>query len=323
VSGGRHLLQLINEVLDISRIEAGQLSLSIEPIHLGDVIDEVVALVQPLAAPNQVTVARRIVPGNPEAALADRPRLNQILMNLVSNAVKYNRAGGTVEIRVVAVRNNRVRIEVEDTGMGIAADKHALVFKPFERLGAETTGVEGTGLGLAVSRGLAQAMGGTVDFNSMEDRGSTFWIDLGMAADPPRPAPVAADAASAMPVSHATVLYIEDNPSNVLLVQGLLRQRPLLGLRHAGTAAEGLAMTREHRPDLVLLDLHLPDAPGEDVLKALRDDPSTRSLPVIVATADVTSETARRITALGADAFLAKPLDLAQMLILIDGMLKR
>ena len=322
LEAGRHLLDLMNEVLDISRIESGNLSLSPEPVAVADIIDQVVRLMRPLGGARHIDV--RALPSVAEERFvrADRQRLNQILLNLVSNAIKYNRPGGTVTLSCDDAPGGRVRISITDTGVGIRPEKLALLFTPFERLGADQTGVEGTGLGLALSRGLAEAMGGKIGVASDVDRGSTFWIELARANPPAvesnRPSERHVAPASVDYVS-GTILYIEDNASNVRLVERLLRQRrPAITLLHASDGAIGISMALTHKPDLIFLDLHLPDTPGDEVLRRLWEDTRTRHIPVAVLTADATLSQSRRLIATGAKAYLTKPLDVSKMLALID-----
>lgn len=314
--GGRHLLELINEVLDISRIESGQLSLSPEPVVLVDAVREAVSLMGPLAEQRGITI--EVVDIGELAVRADRQRLAQVLLNLLGNAVKYNRANGRVTVSAQVVDPDRVSIAIRDTGAGIPADKLSLLFMPFERLGAEQSGVEGTGLGLTLSKGLAEAMNGTLTATSLVDEGSTFRLDLprsGTAAlqqhDLPLPTTSVTDVAG-------VVVYIEDNLSNLQLMRRLLARRPGISLVHAPDGDSGLSTVRTRRPDLVLLDLHLPDLPGEEVLRRLWEDPATRTIPVAVLSADATPGQRRRLLAAGAVNYLTKPFDIAEVLQLID-----
>jgi PAS domain S-box-containing protein len=321
-AGGRHLLDLINEVLDLTRIEAGYLSLSPEPVHVGDIAAHAAALVAPLGRDRGIAIVVEPSPLFQQSVRADRQRLNQVLLNLLSNAVKYNRDGGQV-ILSVDQHGSRLRLVVTDTGFGIAEEKQTLLFRPFERLGAESTGVEGTGLGLTLVRGLAEAMGGSVGFRSEVDRGSTFWIELAIAATPVATPVTDAEVSTlrAGTEQTGTILYIEDNVSNVRLMQRVLALRPNLTLVHAPTGHRGLSMARERRPDVILLDLHLPDVGGEEVLRLLWNDPALRVIPVAVLSADATPAHMRRVLASGARAYLTKPLDIPRVLDTLDRLL--
>ena len=318
--GGRHLLGLINEVLDIARIEAGRLSISPEPTSLHEVVGQAVDLIRALAAKRELAVSLEPLPHS--FVLADRQRLSEILFNLLSNAVKYNRQAGSITVGA-RVDGARTIIAVTDTGAGIPPEKMALLFTPFERLGADQTTVEGTGLGLALAKGLAEAMGGSVHVESTVDVGTTFYLQL-----PTCEAPKAAQAslAGAAPVpSDATrgvVLYIEDNVSNLRLMQQVLARIPGIELVHAGYGNEGLRVVRERRPNLVFLDLHLPDISGEEVLRQIWEDPSTRAIPVAVLTADATPGLKRRLLASGAAAYMSKPFDIREVLRLVDRVLR-
>jgi PAS domain S-box-containing protein len=324
--GGEHLLALINEVLDIARIEAGHLSLSMEPVHALEIVDLAVELVRPLAANRGIALIVDRAAASDVAVLADRQRLSQILLNLLSNAVKYNREHGTVTIGFERVDGGRLRLTVTDTGAGIAEPKLQLLFQPFERLGAEQTAIEGTGLGLALSRGLADAMGGTLNVTSVVDRGSTFWIELALteaAQERPLGAEPTTGEALRIPDARGVVLYIEDNRSNVRLMERLLERRPGVRLLHAPDGERGLETAQAERPDLILLDLHLPDLPGEEVLHRLWQDPQLRRIPVAILSADATAEQSRRLRLSGAIAYLTKPLEIRAVLQLIDERLSR
>jgi PAS domain S-box-containing protein len=318
-----HLLDLINEVLDLSRIERGELRLSLEPVHLGDVIGETLEMILPLAAAASVTVVSPPGTDIEIHVLADRQRLKQVLLNLCSNAIKYNHPGGTVTLRCTRDGTPRARIDVIDTGIGIAADNLPRVFEPFDRLGAEATDIEGTGLGLALSERLIEAMGGHISTESTVGRGTTFAIDL-----PVVPAPVAeAQPASGAPAElevrapgqARNVLYVEDNPSNIKLVEAILRARPEVTLLVATQGSLAIDLAREHRPALVLLDLNLPDISGEEVLRRLRRDARTAEIPVVITSADATPGHIERLRRAGADDYLTKPFGIERFLAVVDG----
>ena len=310
---GAHQLDLINDVLDISRVESGHLSPSSEPVAVDELISEAMHLLHPQAAARGITM-RRTESTRSLYAVADRQRLKQVLINLVSNAVKYNREAGTVEISADA-NVERVRVSVRDTGAGLTATEMQRLFRPFERLGH--TEIEGTGLGLALSRHLVEAMNGKLDVESTPGEGSRFHVDL-VAADPDDISRTHHEVLSAIPVRRGKreqlVLYIEDNLSNFDLVQKILGRRPHIRVISAPQGSIGLQAARDHHPDLVLLDLHLPDLPGSEVLRRLRTDPATRDVPVVVISADATKEQVAAMLAGGAADYLTKPLDIRRFL---------
>jgi signal transduction histidine kinase len=313
--GGENLLSLINEVLDIARIESGHLTLSPEPVSVIEAVDHAIDLIRPMAGKRRIAISSDTPTGL--YVFADRQRLSQILLNLLSNAVKYNREGGTATVRA-DLDGDHVRIEVEDTGAGIPPEKLALMFTPFERLGAEQTGIEGTGLGLALAKRLAAEMRGSLTVESVVDRGTIFHVRLPLAATEIAHEAVLVPLAITPANYTGTVLYIEDNASNVILMERVLTRRPGVVLHHAHDGRTGLEMLKTQRPSLVILDLHLADMPGEEVLRRIWSDRVTRQIPVAVLSADATSGSQRRLRASGAIAYLTKPLDIAEVLRLID-----
>lgn len=325
VKAGRHLLELINEVLDIARIETGRLPLSPEPVRLADAVREALDLVRPLAAERQVTLDGGGSIGD-GYVLADRQRLKQVFLNLLSNAIKYNRAGGIVTIACTPVTDGFLRVSIRDTGHGIAPEHLDRLFQPFDRLGAEATGIEGTGLGLALAKGLVEAMGGRMHVDSTLGVGSTFAVDLVQTENPLHTqAEVHASAAatSELPPSPPfTILYVEDNLSNLELIEQVLARRPQVQLLAAMQGRLGLELALRHLPDLVLLDLHLPDLSGLDVLHQLKEDDRTRAIPVVIVTADATRGQVERLRAAGAREYLTKPFDVPRFLELIDSLIR-
>jgi PAS domain S-box-containing protein len=330
LSGAQHLLALINEVLDIAAIEAGRLPLSLEPVQVADVLAETLTLVRPLADQQRVLLVEQPQTCNTHVR-GDRQRLMQILLNLLSNAVKYNREGGSVQLTCERTPGDYLRIKVTDTGVGIPPESLERLFVPFDRLGSERTAVEGTGLGLPLSRRLTEAMGGTLGVVSTPGQGSSFWVELPLTEAPleqaertgamppeqPQPGPPRQDQAEpgGPPL---TVLYIEDNLSNLQLVEHLLGRRPGVNLISAMRPQLGLDLAGQHHPDLVLLDLDLPDMPGEQVLARLRAEPTTADVPVVILSADARPGLISRLLEQGARAFLTKPLDVKQLLSLLD-----
>jgi signal transduction histidine kinase/HPt (histidine-containing phosphotransfer) domain-containing protein/ActR/RegA family two-component response regulator len=325
LGAGRHLLAIVDDLLDLSRMESGDLRLSLEPVQLSDAIAEAKSLISPAATTAAVGVRQR--PVNVDLYVrADRQRLIQVLLNLVSNAVKYNRRGGNVVISAGRTDGSTVRVEVSDTGSGISEEAITRLFTPFERLDAASRGIEGTGLGLALARGLVESMGGKLELASEEGVGTTVSFELPVASAaeiatprPRRQDPVAVGnsepAESGQRLRAAiSVLYIEDNPSNVRLVEKIFGLSSDLGLHVAREGSSGVALARELRPDLVLLDLHLPDIPGEQVLAALRGDHELAETPVIIVSADASPVQAKRLLAAGANGYLTKPFDIDQLL---------
>ncbi len=333
LKGGRHLLDLINDVLDISRIESGQMSLSLEPIRLATLVDETLRLLAPLATAAEVT----LLPAAGDAdvlVLADRQRVRQILLNVLSNAIKYNKEGGHVWVSWV-LEGDVVRVSIRDEGPGIPPELQSRLFQPFDRLGAESTPVEGAGIGLALTRSLAELMGGTVGVSTTSERGATFTVTLPARLDAGPPPPVAdrptrsaavseahsTAIAGVGPVAHtrpATLLYIEDNDPNVQVVEHLLALRPGWSMIHAPLGQLGVDLARAHHPDLVLLDLHLPDQFGGEVLLALKRRDDTKGIPVVILSADASPGLASRLVLAGADRFITKPLDVEAVLALLD-----
>jgi PAS domain S-box-containing protein len=325
---GRHLLNLINEVLDISRIEANEQQLSLEPVRLDASVSETVSLIRPLAAQHGCEVDDGGLP--PDLyVLADRQRLAQVLLNLLSNGVKYNHPGGRVWITCDPAEgeDGTHRISVHDTGPGIPPERAEELFVPFARLGAEMSEVEGTGLGLALSRRLVEAMGGELTVTSKLGLGSAFHVRLRAVESPllrlaRREAAVpAAPADGAGGAKPARLLYVEDNLANVSLIETILAGRPQVTLVTALQGRLGLDLARQHGADLILLDLHLPDIPGDEVLARLRADPRTAGIPVVVISADATPGRIDRLLEAGAHAYLTKPLDVDQFLDVVDGIL--
>jgi PAS domain S-box-containing protein len=319
---GHHLLDLVNGVLDISRVEAGVVRVSIEPLLLAAVIEEASALIRPVASTRGITVSTRC-DAAASHVLADLQRLKQVLLNLLSNAVKYNREGGHISV-VAGPHDGRVRVAVTDTGPGIPACKLDRLFHPFDRLDAETTGVEGTGLGLALSRHLLTAMDGSISVESSEG-GTTFTVDLPAAPSGVDRLPTDALAVEVRPPADraCTVLYVEDNLANLELVEQILRRRRSGGftILPAMQGRLALELALEHRPDLILLDVHLPDLSGWEVLHRLRAEERTAAIPVIVVSADDTARQVERLLDAGARAYLTKPLDVEEFLAVVDEVL--
>jgi signal transduction histidine kinase len=315
-NASKHLLGLLNEVLEISRIEAGRLAVEREPVPISPVIADAVELVAPLCSERNIRL--RVEPTGEArcAVVADRQKLAQVILNLLSNAIKYNRDEGEVVAGYTRAAGERLRIWIRDTGPGIAADLHPKLFQPFERLDAARTRVSGTGLGLALSKKLVEAMSGSIGVESAAGAGSTFWFELPL-VDAPEVRP-SKDAASG-----PAVLYIEDTLTSIHLIRGILsRRKKGIRLISAMLGELGLEMARIHAPSMVLLDLHLPDISGIQVLRKLKADVRTASIPVVVLTADSLPGTHAQVMKEGATGCLSKPVDVPEFLKTIDSILE-
>ncbi|MFA7431929.1 MAG: PAS domain S-box protein, partial [Rhodospirillaceae bacterium] len=310
--GGNHLLTLINEVLDLARIEAGKLTMSLEDFIPDILLDESLSMAATIAAGRGILVVDGRSATLP-AVKADYTRLKQVLINLLSNAVKYNRDGGTVTVTTVAL-DGALRVVVADTGHGIPSGRLPELFEPFNRLGAEATDVEGTGIGLTLTRTLIEGMGGSIGVSSTPGVGSTFWVDIPMAAHQPEPQQAPEDVAPpALPVpvgvgeqSHL-VLYVEDNPANLRLMEDICIDLPDISLISAHNAELGLDIARHHQPALILMDINLPGMDGLQAVARLRDDPRTAHIPVIALSANAMQAAVRRAREAGFVAYLTKP----------------
>jgi len=313
LKAGRHLLALINEILDLAKIESGSMPLSPEPTLIADLMLECHKLVEPLASARGI---RMVFPADSQiCVIADRTRLKQVLLNLLSNAIKYNREAGAVVVSYEIAGSERVRILVQDTGPGLRPEQVAALFQPFNRLGQESGPVEGTGIGLVVTKKLVELMGGTIGVSSAVGTGSVFFIELRStspaAAAAPSPEGAQTHATVAANASEAevpTLLYVEDNPANLKLVEEMVRFRADVRLLAAPDARLGIELARAHRPRAILMDIHLPGMSGEDALKILREDRRTADIPVIAITADAMPRAIARGLATGFFRYLTKPL---------------
>jgi PAS domain S-box-containing protein len=306
LTAGRHLLELIGEVLDISRIEAGRMSLLVEPVELIDALTEAVDLIRPTARNAEVTVT--VAADCTAFVRADRQRFIQIVLNLLTNAVKYNRPGGTVTVACAPAPEGKLEVRVTDTGPGIPEHQLSKVFQPFERLGAESTAVQGTGIGLTLAQALAVAMDGYIAVDSVLGEGTTFTVVLPLAESASAPAQVTGGPAG------PSVLYVEDNSANAALMQRIIMRVSDATLQVEADGASGLRAALAGGFDLILLDVHLPDMSGESVLRRLRAERATADTPVVVVTADAAPDLRHRLVGLGADDILTKPVDVQRLL---------
>ena len=319
LKGGRHLLNLINEVLDLAKIESGHVTLSLETVGLKEVIDDCRRLMQPLAAAAQLTLHVQV--SENAAVRADRIRLKQVILNLVSNAIKYNRKGGDIGVRVVDGPSGRILIEVTDTGVGIAPALVPDVFQAFNRLGKDHGNIEGTGIGLSITKQLVVLMGGRVGVESQLGVGSTFWIEL-----PAGPGEVieSLNPSALEPIHSKTtgagrcVLCIDDNPVNLKLIAKILTKRPGIDLVTAHTPGLGIQLAMSRQPALILLDINMPGMDGYQVLEVLKTYARTKSIPIIAVTANAIPRDIEKGGTVGLAEYLTKPLDVGKFLAAVD-----
>jgi PAS domain S-box-containing protein len=320
---GWHLLEMINDVLDLSRIDSGNLRLQTATLELGEIVHATTALVAADAAKRAIRISAELAP-EATAILGDATRVKQILTNLLSNAVKYNVDNGRVHIASRLVGPDVVEVSVTDTGMGMTPEQMEELFRPFNRLGRERTALQGTGIGLVISRRLAELMGGSIRVKSVPGEGSSFILKLPKAIDPDTVPSSLDDLAALAPDYHRrTVLYIEDNETNVEVMRGILAQRAQVQMEVALSGLAGLAVVRERMPHLILLDMHLPDMSGLELLRHLKADPATSSIPVIVVSADATARQVDAALDAGAFRYLTKPVGVNELLSTVDDLLDR
>lgn len=313
LGASHHLLELINEVLDIAKIESGNIDMTLQEVELNEVLDECLALVGALAEQYQISLDVQCDKG--VVVLSDRTRLKQVLLNLLSNAIKYNNKGGEVRLTVESRGERQIRIEIADTGTGISNGDLELMFQPFNRLGAENSTIEGSGIGLTLTRHIVELMGSTLDVVSELGKGSSFWFEL-PAGDVSKQKEI--DQKLSLPiemellskVGARTVLYIEDNPVNLMFIQQLLTRCKNIKLLTAEAPRRGIDLAIEHQPDLILLDINLPEMDGYQVMEYLQEKLQFDTTPIIAITANAMQEDIERGIEAGFTDYLTKPLDI-------------
>lgn len=316
LAAGEHLLQLINDVLDLTAVEAGRMQFRREPVPIGPLLHSALELVESMRQAHGLPPIA--IAGGEATALADPTRLRQVLLNLLTNAIKYNRPGGWIAVDIEAA-GGQVRVRVRDGGIGLTSDQQRDLFQPFNRLGHASPAIEGSGIGLAIAKALVERMGGTLEAHSLAGAGSVFTVTLAQ-VDPglPEAAPLAADAAQPSRLDirqlRGKVLYIEDNPVNAMLVKAMLARAGGLELIEAADGLGGVALAKQHRPDLVLVDMQLPDIDGHEVLRRLKADPATAALRCVALSANAMPEDIERAREAGFEAYWTKPLELAAFL---------
>jgi PAS domain S-box-containing protein len=325
LKGGEHLLRLIDDILDLSRIEAGGISISAEPVNVIDVLTEVTRTLEPMATAQGIRIQIEGVPADLPMVVADRTRFVQILMNFGSNAIKYNRPAGKLAFVVSLQNPKQVRVTVRDTGMGIPRDKQDKLFQPFQRAGQETGPIEGTGIGLVITKRLAELMHGDVGFRSVEGEGSEFWVGMPVHVSGVRsssaPAERAAGTERFVGEGHRLVLYVEDNPANVTFMKDLLSAFENIDLLTAPTAEIGVELARKHHPEVIIMDINLPGMSGVEALRALRAAPETNDIPVVALTAAASERDRKRGIQAGFYRYITKPVKVDELLDALEALL--
>ena len=322
LQAGWYLLELINEILDLALIESGKLSLSVEPISLVEVMHECQDMIEPQAQKRGINVAFPPVDIR-YFVQADRTRVKQVLINLLSNAIKYNRAGGTVVVDQISTIPGRIRIRVKDSGAGLTADKLAQLFQPFNRLGQEANGEEGTGIGLVTTKRLVELMGGAIGAESTVGSGSVFWIELNLTAERrvvrgTALSPAAAHRNVQSDAQLRTLLYVEDNPANLMLVEDLIARRSDIRLLTARDGNSGIEIARASRPDVILMDINLPGISGLKALRILAEDPTTAHIPVVALSANAIPRDIQKGLEAGFFRYLTKPIKVNEFMATLD-----
>ena len=320
---GWHLLEMINDVLDLSRIESGNLRLQTETLNLAELLAATLSMVDGEAQLRRIAITQELAPGALNA-LGDATRVKQILINLLSNAVKYNTEAGRIHIASHLIGIEAVEIIVTDTGLGMTAEQLADLFQPFNRLGRERSTQQGTGIGLVISQRLAELMGGSLRAHSEAGQGSAFILTLPCSVDVDT---VRSDLDALTPASSGyhrrLVHYVEDNETNVEVMRGILAQRPQVEMIVSVTGLDGLAAIRAQRPDLILLDMHLPDISGMELLRHLKQDPTTGDIPIVVVSADALAQQIDAAFEAGCARYLTKPVSVSELLAVVDELLER
>jgi len=320
--GGTHLLDLINDVLNLAKIESGHLDVTIQAVNIQEIVDKCMSVVEPLTHELGLTINTDGI--KTALVLADQVRFKQILLNLISNAVKYNRQGGMVSLRSSAVEGGMHRISIVDTGYGIPVEKYDELFRPFNRLGAENSTIEGTGIGLTITKRLLESMGGRIGLESTEGVGSTFWIELPLAEQQPVTEPMTKETGENNDVANETIgkiLYIEDNEANIILMESILNNLTGIELNVERTAEQGVVAAIQNRPNLILMDIGLPAMNGNEALDELRRREETRDIPVIAISANAMPNEVKLGLKAGFLAYLTKPFDVTELINTISDVL--
>ena len=326
LKAGWYLLELINEVLDLALIESGKLSLSMDPVSLAEVIQECAIMIEAEALERRISVS---FPNfdMPYFVKVDRTRLKQVVINLLTNAIKYNRIAGTVVVACVVTTSGRIRISVADSGEGLSPEKVAQLFQPFNRLGQEMSGEEGTGIGLVTAKRLIEFMDGTIGVESTVGKGSVFWVELDLTHERQHVMNTAgSETIASLELQEdarlRTVLYVEDNPANLMLVEDLIARRPDICLLSATDGSRGIEIARASLPDMILMDINLPGISGIQAMRILREDPATAHIPVVALTGNAIPRDIRKGLEAGFFRYVTKPIDVTEFMNTLDATLE-
>jgi len=326
LKGGKHLLNLINDILDLAKIEADKVDLFMEELDLHLVLDECIVLIQPLAEEYNIQIIDNYKNQDNKFIEADNTRLKQILLNILSNAIKYNKKNGSITIEYQIIDKNKLRINIKDTGLGIADDKQANIFTPFFRVDANNSSVEGTGIGLTLSRKLIEIMNGSINFVSELGKGSTFWIEIPLIekSENQQDNIITNESKKNLMIDklEASVLYVEDNQANIRLMEALTGNIDGLTLMVAMNASDGIALAKEKQPDIIILDINLPDMNGIDVFKELCNSPETAHIPVIALSAAASKNDILKGLSAGFKYYLTKPMEVSEVISAMKSLLK-
>lgn len=327
LKGGKHLLELINEILDLSRIESGQLDLSVDDILVSNLIADTLALISPMAAQRNIQITNHLS-NHPELSIkADRTRFKQVLLNLLSNAVKYNQEDGSITLDFQKSDDDRIRIDIIDTGAGISEDNQNLLFQPFNRLEVDHLAVEGTGIGLTITKRLIELMNGTISVQSTIGEGSRFSIEIpegkqvALAQENRVINPVLKESKE-IGEQEWTLLYVEDNPANLMLVEQILQSRSDIKLLSAPQALMGIELARAHKPDLILMDINMPGMDGITAMKKLQNYEETNNIPILAVSANAMESDIKKGLDAGFKGYITKPFDIPKFFVEIDRFLK-
>ncbi len=327
IKGGNHLLELIDQVLELAKIEAGKMSVSIEAVSIIQLLDESISMVQTMAEKRNISINVNTDDCPNVEAMADYTRLKQVLLNLLSNAVKYNSDGGSISVVTKVEDDNFCYIAISDTGPGIPDDKRDAVFQPFNRLGHESSEIEGTGIGLVITRKMMHMMNGNIDFKSEVGKGTTFWIEIPLAEQASMSIPSTAQTQDDIVTIKSsigagkksyTVLYVEDNPANLMLMEKIIERMSGVNLISSHNAELGLEMAEEQKPDIILLDINLPGMDGYEALEHLKINEKTSSIPVIAVTAQATKSDIKKGRHAGFVGYITKPIQVPELIKIIE-----